>query len=225
MAGDRTFFPCGTLERSIVSENMQPINLARSLKARNMQRMRLLLVGCVLIVVICFIGSTPVSAGAVYEEVPSIVDPKANYLFYMHGLAIERGGRRARSYDYSGILKELAKRGFIVIGEERNPVHNVEYAEKVAEQVKKLLTAGVPAKNITVAGHSKGGMIAMLVMSILAEPDIAYVNFAGCGKESSGFSGFRRFAKTRAPRARGRLLSAYDRKIRLLVHANRLWRK
>jgi hypothetical protein len=163
------------------------------------------------IVAICFIGSASASAGAVYKEVPSVVDLKAKYLFYMHGLAIERGGRHARSYNYSGILKELAKRDFIVIGEERSPVSNVEYAEKVAGQVKKLLTAGVPAKNITVAGHSKGGMIAMLVMSIVAESDIAYVNFAGCGREGSRFSGFRRFAKTRAPRARGRLLSAYDR--------------
>lgn len=208
IADDRTFFLSNTLERP---ESLQPTNLARSLEARNIQRMRLLLVGYVLIVVICFIGSAPVSAGAVYEDVPSVVDPKAKYLFYMHGLAIERSGRRASSYNYSGILKALAERGFIVIGAERDPVHNVEYAEKVTGQVKKLLTVGVPAKNITVAGHSKGGMITMLVMSILAEPDIAYVNFAGCGRESSGFSGFRRYAKTRAPRARGRLLSAYDR--------------
>ena len=85
------------------------------------------------------------------------------------------------------------------------------YAEKVAGQAKKLLAGGVPAKNITVAGHSKGGMIAMAVMSILAEPDIAYVNFAGCGREGSGFTGFLRFAEQGAAAARGRLLSAYDR--------------
>src|SRR5436190_2181646 len=107
-------------------------------------------------------------------DVPATVDPGAKYLFYMHGLAIERGGRRAESYNYSGILKELANRGFVVIGEERSAVRSDVYAEKVGAQVKRLLAAGVPAKNITVAGHSKGGMISMLVMTTLAEPDIAY---------------------------------------------------
>lgn len=181
------------------------------LSSVRMKSLRLLLLECALLVVVFFSSSVPASAGAVFRDVPSAVDQKGKYLFYMHGLAIERGGRRARSYNYSGILKELANRDFIVIGEERSPVSNNVYAEKVAGQVKKLLTAGVPAKNITVAGHSKGGMISMLVMSILAEPDIAYVNFAGCGREGSGFSGFLRFAEQGAPAARGRLLSAYDR--------------
>jgi len=108
-------------------------------------------------------------------------------------------------------LNELAKRGFVVIGEERSRVRNEVYAEKVSGQVKKLLSAGVPAKNITVGGHSKGGMITMLVMSMLADPDIAYVNFAGCGMKGSGFGGALQFAEQGASGARGRLLSAYDR--------------
>lgn len=176
-----------------------------------LKRLRLWLVECALLVVVLFFGSAPAIAGAVHKDVSNVINANAKYMFYMHGLAVERGGRRAASYNYSGILKELANRGFIVIGEERNSVSIEVYAEKVARQVKKLLAAGVPAKNITVAGHSKGGMITMVVMSILAEPDIAYVNFAGCGREGSGFSGFLRFAEQGAPEARGRLLSAYDR--------------
>lgn len=157
-------------------------------------------------------ASAPFStAGTVQKEVPRVVDPNGRYLFYMHGLAIEQGGPRARAYDYSGILKELAKRGFVVIGEERSRVRNDVYADKVAGQVRKLLAAGVPAKNITVAGHSKGGMITLLVMSSLADPDIAYANFAGCGRQGSGFEGYLQFAEHRATLARGRLLSAYDR--------------
>lgn len=157
-------------------------------------------------------ASTPFSsAGTVQKDVPSVVDPNARYLFYMHGVAIEQGGPRAKSYDYSWILNELARRGFVVIGEERSRVRNDVYAQKVAGQVRKLLSAGVPAKNITVAGHSKGGMITMLVMTMLPHPDIAYVNFAGCGREGSGFEGYLQFAKQRGAMARGRLLSAYDR--------------
>lgn len=154
---------------------------------------------------------TTVFAGSVNKDVPEVIDPNAKYLFYMHGIAIEQGGPQARAYDYSGILKELGNRGFVVIGEERSRVRIDIYAEKVAGQVRKLLSAGVPAKNITVAGHSKGGMITMLVMAMLANPDMAYVNFAGCGKEGSGFEGYLQFAERRASMARGQLLSAYDR--------------
>lgn len=55
----------------------------------------------------------------------------------------------------------------------------------------------------------------MLVMPLLANPDIAYVNFAACGREGSGFEGHLRFAEDGASMARGRLLSAYDRSDRI----------
>lgn len=152
----------------------------------------------------------PALAGTVEKEVPDAIDSSARYLFYMHGIVIEEGGPKARAYDYSGILKELARRGFVVIGEERSRVRIDVYAKKVAGEVRKLLAAGVPAKNITVAGHSKGGMITMLVMAMVANPEIAYVNFAGCGREGSGFEGYLQFARNRASMARGQLLSAYD---------------
>lgn len=155
--------------------------------------------------------STSALAGTVEREVPDAIDRNARYLFYMHGFAIEQGGARARDYDYFGILKELAKRGFVVIGEERSRVRNSEYAGKVAGQVRTLLAAGVPAGSLTVAGHSKGGMITMLVMAMLANPEISYVNFAGCGRKGSGFEGYLQFAQHRASMSRGKLLSAYDR--------------
>jgi hypothetical protein len=170
---------------------------------------------CIPTIIALLAFCTPASAGTIQKDVPDVIDPNAKYLFYMHGFAIEQGGPRAKSYDYSGILKELAKRDFIVIGEERSRVRNDVYAEKVAGQVKKLLAAGVPPKNITVAGHSKGGMITMMVMSSLSNADIAYVNFAGCGREGSGFEGYLRFAENHASKARGHLLSAYDRSDRI----------
>ena len=175
------------------------------------KKMCVFLCGCTLTGLAIFALSAPAVAGTVEKDVPDAIDSSAKYLFYMHGFAIEQGGFRARSYDYSGILKELAKRDFVVIGEERSRVRNDVYANKVVGQVRKLLAAGVPAKNITVAGHSKGGMITMLVMSMLANPEIVYVNFAGCGKEGSGFGGYLQFAQNRASMARGQLLSAYDR--------------
>jgi dienelactone hydrolase len=159
----------------------------------------------------CALGSSLAQAGQVHAQVPQTVDTKAHYLFYMHGVAIELGGRRAMAYDYRGITRALAERGFEVIGEERSAVPPQDYADKVAAQVQALLKAGVPASRITVAGHSKGGFIAMLVMSLVREPQMGYVNFAGCGLPGSGFEGGMRIATREAPQARGRLLSAYER--------------
>ena len=176
------------------------------------QKISLLPTVCMFIVFMCFSGSASAGIGAVHRDVPSVIDTNARYLFYLHGQAIERGGRHAQSYDYQGIIRALADRGFIVIGEERGPIDNRPYAKKVSGQVEKLLAAGVPAMNITVAGHSKGGMITLIVMTMLDNPDIAYANFAGCGLEGGSRSGgIGRFAAEEASKARGRLLSAYER--------------
>jgi len=141
------------------------------------------------------------SAGRVYKYVPSAVDSNAKYLFYMHGLGIENGGD---SFNYFRILDRLAERGFNVIGEVRRPAVTRKYAEKIAGQVNKLLAAGVAARNITVASHSKAGMITMIVMAILGNPDIAYVSFAACAKEGSEYEeGYLRAVNHAASMARG----------------------
>ena len=171
----------------------------------------MLLVLCLFVTIVNHADTAPAWAGEIYKDVPEAINTEAKYIFYMHGIAIEQGGERARKYKYTEILKELADRGFVVIGEKRKHTKNLEYADKIARQARILLTAGVPASNITVAGHSKGGMITLLVMARLAEPEIAYVNFAGCGRENSGFTGYLDFAAKGARKARGNLLSAYDR--------------
>ena len=71
---------CGILNCSLSS--------ARAL----IKRMCLFLRDCTLIGIAIFAVCTPVLAGTVQKDVPSVVDPNAKYLFYMHGLAIEQGG-------------------------------------------------------------------------------------------------------------------------------------
>ena len=168
---------------------------------------------------LCAIGMAllagPTWAGGVHADVPASPDARVKYLLYMNGLGLETAGPRAQAYQYRDILDALAGRGFEVIGEQRASVRADAYAEKVAGQVKALLGAGVPASHITVAGHSKGGMITMLVMAMVRNPEVAYVNFAGCGQPGSGFEGFQRFGQARGPMAQGILLSAYDRDDRI----------
>ncbi|MBN2501710.1 MAG: hypothetical protein JXB38_13090 [Anaerolineales bacterium] len=98
---------------------------------------------------------------------PDTIDPARRYLFYLHGKIIEDQGIPAVSpdygeYEYAAILEKLASYGFVVISEQREANTDVEtYAQKVIEQINRLLEANIPPQAITVVGVSKGASIAI----------------------------------------------------------------
>jgi hypothetical protein len=86
---------------------------------------------------------------------------------------------------YHDILKAFTDNGFTVISEIRSgKIVPSEYANKIVRQVKRLLDAGVPTEHITIAGHSKGGVITLCAASQLENPNIGYIIMAGCGIKS-----------------------------------------
>lgn len=121
----------------------------------------------------------------IMPQIPDAPDCAGKYLFYLHGLIVEEAGIRPKSeehgcYEYESIVKELAQKGFIVISEVRKKGTEITaYAEKIATQVKKLLSNGVPPQNITIAGASKGGIITAYVSSMLQNKEINYLFLAG----------------------------------------------
>lgn len=123
----------------------------------------------------------------IVANVPETVDPAARYLFYLHGAIIERAGERPTHpvfgvYEYRKILEKFADQGFIVVSEARPAgTQAAEYAAKVAQQVRSLLAAGVPPDHITVVGFSKGGGIAILASSLLADDRLNFAFLAACG--------------------------------------------
>lgn len=131
---------------------------------------------------------TPAPSGnAVLRDVPDEIDAAAKYLFYLHGRIIETGGVRPTSprhgvYEYEQILQTLAARGFTVLSEPRPAdTEHYAYAGKIVAQIERLLKAGVPARNVTVVGASKGGAIAVFVSTLLKNRDVNFVVLAGCG--------------------------------------------
>ena len=117
------------------------------------------------------------------------VDPQEKYFFYLHGAIMEQQGKSASSpkygvYLYDNIIEHFEDRGLVVIDEVRTETNPNKYASRITMQVRQLRAAGVPAKNITVAGFSKGGYIALLVASSLGDPGVGYVIMAGCGKRT-----------------------------------------
>jgi hypothetical protein len=117
---------------------------------------------------------------------PISIDPSKQYLFYLHGRIIEDQGLPAISpdygeYEYMAILEKLASYGFVVISEQRpKSTDSLEYARKISEQVTTLLNAGVPARNITVVGASKGAGIAIFVSHNLENEEINFVILSIC---------------------------------------------
>lgn len=121
---------------------------------------------------------------------PASIDPGSQYLFYIHGRIIEEQGIPAISpdfgeYEIGAILDELSQHEFVVISEQRpKNADSMVYARKIATQVRKLLNAGVPAKNITIVGASKGGYIAIMTSDILKNNELNFVIMAICNPET-----------------------------------------
>jgi len=125
-------------------------------------------------------------AGTISSGVPEAVDPDADYVIYLHGRIIEVEGRRPTHptfgvYEYDMILEEFADRGLHVISEVRPETTEVsDYAEHVAEQVRRLVGGGAAPEHVTVVGFSKGGIITIATSSTLRMSGVGYAILAGC---------------------------------------------
>lgn len=117
---------------------------------------------------------------------PDSVDTSKRYLFYMHGNIVEKIGPH-KQYQYYQILDRLERGGVVVVGEARGETRMSDYAATVADQVRRLVAAGVPPGNITVAGHSKGGLMSLMVASMIGEPEVRYGALAACGLPGDKF--------------------------------------
>ena len=146
------------------------------------------LMGLVLFATACGAESPPAAdpSPKIFADVPAEIDPDARYLIYLHGAIIETQSVRPTHprfgvYEYEEILEALGVHGFVVISEARPAGTDGEvYAATVVDQVRELLTAGVPPDHVTVVGFSKGGGIAIAASSMLANDDVNFVFMAAC---------------------------------------------
>lgn len=133
------------------------------------------------------ISETPITPGMITSEVPLELDPDLHYAIYLHGKIIEDQGLPAEhpefgEYEYQARLAYLANAGVNMISAVRTAgTDPTEYASLVAQQVRSMQAAGVPAENISVIGFSKGAGIAILVSSQLIDHNVNYVILAICG--------------------------------------------
>jgi len=134
----------------------------------------------IVITLVVILVSSVRAAGQSYG-MPATINPTASYLFFHHNYYVETKGVNG-DCKYHDILKTFADKGYSVISEIRpKDASVIEFGKKAAADVRKLLEAGVPPEKITVAGHSKGGVIALRVASELNNPKINYAILAGFG--------------------------------------------
>jgi hypothetical protein len=150
-------------------------------------------------------------------ELPSVIKPSEKYIFFLHGNIVETQGPNGRHpifgiYDYHGIVKSFKNRGFTVISEIRPKGTKLyKYAGNIVRQIKTLLANGIPPKQITVVGFSKGSAIALLVSARLKNPGVNYVVMCGIGYKGTHVRrNYKKLIDRSVQCLQGRFLSIYD---------------
>ena len=151
-------------------------------------------------IVVC-VFALSACGGGVVKEVPPKPDVSGKYIFYLHGSAEESEGANEK---YKSAVNAVASSSAIVVSEVRGDTDPVTYAKKIKEQVDKLVSKGVPPKNITISGFSKGAIIALASAGIIENEDVNYVLLAGCSDDLNSKYG------VDPAKAIGRILSIYD---------------
>ena len=172
-----------------------------------LHRTTLAMIPCAVLTLLLSAGCSPGGTGALLTGTPAVADPDARYAFYLHGLIVEDAGRRPTDprfgvYEYDAILASLADGGLQVISEARPPNTSPHlYAIDLARHIQGMIDAGVPPSHITVVGLSKGGVIALLISSMLMNDQLQFVFLATCGEDVLLDDGLR---------IAGRALSIYE---------------
>lgn len=145
--------------------------------------------------------SISIYAGSVISDVPPEPDTDGIYIFYLHGSVEEEEGSTEK---YETAVEAIAESSATVISEVRGDTDPNTYAEKLKSQVNILVSKGVPAKNITISGFSKGSIIALASAGAINNSDVNYVLLAGCSEYLNQKYG------VDSTKAVGRILSIYD---------------
>ena len=109
------------------------------------------------------------------------------HLIYLHGRIVqERQSARPKNprfgyYELNGILDAFRGKGFTVSGEIRSrSASESDAADRVVEQIHRLLASGVAPDRVTVVGASMGAGIAMVAAARLQNPEVRFAVLGAC---------------------------------------------
>lgn len=121
-----------------------------------------------------------------FSKIPLNIDSDGKYIVYSHGLIVEGIDPRPVHpdwgiYDFPAIKDALAEPDFTVIALHRpKGIDAKTHSLKLASVVRKLMSKGVRAEQITMVGFSQGGYITALASNELVDTPIDTVILAAC---------------------------------------------
>ncbi|AZQ64880.1 alpha/beta hydrolase [Flammeovirga pectinis] len=102
-------------------------------------------------------------------------------IFFIHNRFIENHNLNEEhpeygKAEYKEIISKFEESGFTVLSEKRSRnTDSYNYAKKIVDHIEILIEEGIPAKNITIVGTSKGGYIAQYVSTYANNPNLNFV--------------------------------------------------
>ncbi|MCW8877200.1 MAG: hypothetical protein OQK04_01120 [Kangiellaceae bacterium] len=139
---------------------------------------------------VAIIISNNAVAGKIYEKFPKEVNANEKYVFYSHGYIVEGDNSKPVDkrfgwgmYDFPSIKEALSDEEYNLVAFHRaKNTEPFEHAEKLSQQVRKLVKHGVPVENITLVGFSRGAFITGVASYKLSDLGVNTVLLAGCGR-------------------------------------------
>ena len=128
------------------------------------------------------------AAGELYTDFPQQIRVGEKYVFYSHGFIVEGTNprpvnQRWGTYEFPAVKRALADPGYNLIAYHRPAKTDpVLFAEKMAGDIRTLLSQGVNAEDIYLVGFSRGGAISILTSNVLKQEKVNLVILAGCSK-------------------------------------------
>lgn len=122
----------------------------------------------------------------IFSELPEQINPADKFVFYSHGLIVEGNNPKPEHpnwgvYDFPAVVKALSDPKYNLIAYHRpKNTDPREYAKKLNEQVTYLIEKGVPARNISLVGFSRGGFITVLASNELKNTALNFAIIAAC---------------------------------------------
>lgn len=143
---------------------------------------------CLLPFLVSGLVSGQALAGGLYEQFPETVSADDRYVFYSHGSVVEGEnptpvGPVWGRYDFPAIKQALKDPAYHLIAYHRPAKQRpYDFANRLANDVNRLIQHGVKAHNITLLGFSRGGALSILASHALAPVEINTIALAGCGE-------------------------------------------
>lgn len=135
----------------------------------------------------------PIQAQNIFTSLPDSIETARHYLFYIHDNIVDAGNVSPThpeygTYEYEEIVNRLATEGFSVVSYPRvKGAHPYLYAQETAKQINRLVAAGVSATHISIVGAGSGGTIAVLICTILKNPNLNVVVLGTCTEAYNTF--------------------------------------